>query len=151
MQVTTTSFAAGAAIPSAFTGDGRDDSPAIAWSGAPASTRAYALICDDPDAPAGLWTHWVVYDLPATVHALEAAQPRTPELPGGGRQGTNTWGRVGWNGPLPPSGKPHRYFFRVYALAAPLGLPEGASPAQVKLAMRDKVLAEGDLMGTYQR
>lgn len=151
MQITTSSFTAGEPLPAALTADGEDRSPALAWSGAPAATRAYALICEDPDAPAGLWTHWAAYDIPAAVQALEAGQPRTPQLPCGGRQGLNTWGRLGWNGPSPPPGKPHRYFFRIYALSAPLGLESGVPVAILKQAMRDKVIAEGAVMGTYRR
>lgn len=151
MQLTTSAFTPGGAIPGTFTADGKDQSPDLAWSLEPAGTRAFALIVDDPDAPAGLWTHWVVYDLPAEIRALEAGQPRTPTLPAGGRQGGNTWGRLGWNGPSPPPGKPHRYFFRIFALGAPLGLEPGASPSLVRAAMKDKVLAEGTLVGTYGR
>lgn len=151
MQLTTTAFPLGGTLPLVHTADGPDVSPALAWSGAPAGTRAFALIMDDPDAPVGLWTHWVVFDLPGDATRLEASQPRTATLPGGGRQGRNTWGNLGWNGPSPPPGKAHRYFFRIYALGAPLGLPPGATVAQVKAAMQDKVLAEGTLMGTYGR
>jgi hypothetical protein len=151
MQITTSSFPAGGAIPAAFTADGQDRSPALAWSGAPAATKAFALVCEDPDAPGGLWIHWVAYDLPASVQSLDAGQPRGGGLPCGGRQGANSWGRTGWNGPSPPPGRPHRYVFRIYALSAPLGLGGGASAAQVRQAMRDKVLAEGSLTGTYGR
>lgn len=151
MQLTTTAFTPGGTIPALFTADGQDQSPALAWSGAPAGTRAFALIMDDPDAPVGLWTHWVVLDLPASATGLEQGQPRSAALPGGAKQGSNSWGRLGWNGPSPPPGKPHRYFFRIYALSGPLGLEAGATAAKVKEAMKGKVLAEGSVMGTYGR
>lgn len=151
MQITSADFQAGAAIPEAHTADGADQSPALAWSGAPEGTQAFALIMDDPDAPAGVWTHWVVYDLPGAARGLDADQPRTANLPGGGRQGRNTWGRLGWNGPSPPRGLPHHYRFHLYALARPLGLDPGAGPAKVQQAMAGLVLAEATLLGTYGR
>jgi len=151
MQFATTAFADGAAIPAACTGDGADRSPALSWSGAPSGTRAFAILVDDPDAPVGLWTHWVLYDLGGDSVGLDAGQARTPALPGGARQGSNSWGNLGWNGPAPPPGKPHRYFFRIYALAAPLGLEPGATAAQVQTAMKGRILAEGKFMGTYRR
>lgn len=151
MQLTTSAFTPGGTIPALFTADGADQSPALAWSGAPAGTQAYALIMDDPDAPVGLWVHWVVLDLPASAHRLEQGQPRAASLPGGGRQGSNSWGRLGWNGPSPPPGKPHRYFFRIYALNAPLGLDAGVTAAKVREAMKGRILAEGSVMGTYGR
>jgi Raf kinase inhibitor-like YbhB/YbcL family protein len=106
---------------------------------------------DDPDAPGGLWVHWVVFDLPGTVSGLEGGVPRTATLANGGRQGSNTWGRLGWNGPAPPPGKPHRYVFRLFALSAPLGLQAGADAHGVKAAMKGKVLAETTLAASYGR
>ena len=102
---------------------------------------------DDPDAPVGLWVHWVVYDLPGASHGLAPNQPRSADLAGGARQGRNSWSRLGWNGPDPPPGKVHRYFFKLYALNAPLGLEAGASAQKVEAAMKGKVLAEASLMG----
>jgi len=151
MQLTSPDLAPGAAIPKAFTADGADRSPALAWQGAPEGTRSFALIVDDPDAPAGLWVHWVVYDLPAAATGLAQGQARADTLAGGGRQGRNSWARVGWNGPSPPPGRPHRYFFKLYALGGSLGLEPGASAQAVTAAMRGRILAEASLMGTYGR
>lgn len=151
MRITTLDFPMGGTIPRRFTADGADTSPALAIQGAPEGTRAFALIVDDPDAPVGLWVHWVVYDLPAGIDGLAQNQPRTAALEGGARQGKNSWGRLGWNGPDPPAGKPHRYYFRLYALDAPLGLEAGASAQRVEAAMKGKVLAKAELMGTYGR
>ncbi|WP_243294271.1 YbhB/YbcL family Raf kinase inhibitor-like protein [Geothrix mesophila] len=151
MELRISAFPNGGTIPRAHTADGADRSPALQWDEPPAGTVAFALIVDDPDAPAGTWVHWVLYDLPGTARSLAEDQPRTADLPGSAHQGKNSWGRLGWNGPSPPPGKPHRYFFRLLALSAPLGLPAGASRAQVDAAMKGKVLAEGTWMGTYGR
>jgi hypothetical protein len=150
MQLHTTAFSEGKPIPLRFTSDGPDLSPALEWSGAPSDTRAYALIMDDPDAPSGTWVHWVIYDLPASLASLPEGLPRSGDLPRGGRQGKNSWPRLGYNGPAPPPGKAHRYIFHLYALSAPLGLPAGATRSEVERAMKGKVLAEADVMGTYR-
>src|SRR5262245_38071431 len=109
LELTSTSFKEGEPIPARFTCDDADVSPALKWSGVPASAKSLALICDDPDAPAGTWVHWVLYDLPATVNDLPEAMPSSESTPQGARQGTNDFGRVGYNGPCPPPGKAHRY------------------------------------------
>jgi len=152
MQVTSTAFQEGQAIPKKYTGDGDDVSPPLQWSGAPAGTKAFALICDDPDAPrAEPWVHWVLYDLPGDVHELPEAVPTSGSSPRGGAQGRNDFGNPGYGGPAPPRGKPHRYYFKIYALDAPLGLKAGATKNQVEQAMKGHLLAEGQLMGTYKR
>lgn len=151
MQLVSPDLAPGAAIAKAFTADGADLSPALAWKGAPEGTRTFALIVDDPDAPVGLWVHWVVFDLPVTVTGLAQGQARAGNLSNGGRQGRNSWSRLGWNGPSPPPGRPHRYFFKLYALSGALGLEPGASAQAVNAAMEGKILAETSLMGTYSR
>lgn len=151
MELHIPAFAHGSTIPRAHTADGTDRSPGLQWGEPPPGTQAFALIVDDPDAPVGTWTHWILYDLPARVRSLPEDQPRRPDLPGGVHQGRNSWGRLGWNGPSPPPGRPHRYFFRLTALSAPLGLPAGATRDQVEAALRGKVLAEAVWMGTYGR
>ena len=151
MKLTSPDFAPGTVSPRTFTADGADLSPALAWQGAPDGTRAFALVVDDPDAPAGLWVHWVVYDLPGSAAGLAQNQPRTATLADGARQGRNSWSRLGWNGPSPPPGRPHRYYFKLYALDGPLGLEPGATAAKVEAAMKGRVLAEASLMGTYGR
>ncbi len=138
-------FGYGETIPKRYTCDGEDISPPLTWGQAPEGTRAWVLIMDDPDAPMGTWVHWVLYDLPAETTGLpEGTQ-------GVGTQGRNSWGRLGYGGPCPPPGKPHRYFFRLYALDAPLGLPPGATKAQVERAMQGHILARGEWMGRYGR
>lgn len=151
MKLTSPDITHGSPIPRTFTADGADLSPTLAWQGAPDGTKAFALVVDDPDAPVGLWVHWVVYDLPAGTAGLSQNQPRTATLAGGARQGRNSWSRLGWNGPSPPPGPPHRYFFKLYALDGQLGLEPGASAAKVEAAMKGRVLAEAGLMGTYGR
>ena len=146
-------FAAGAGIPSKHTCDGADVSPALSWSGAPAGTVAFALIADDPDAPAGTWVHWVLFNIPGSATSLPEGVAKTdqPADLGGALQGRNDFRRVGYGGPCPPPGKPHRYFFKLYALGAALPLKAGATKQDVERAMRGHVLAETSLMGTYAR
>jgi Raf kinase inhibitor-like YbhB/YbcL family protein len=140
----------GSPLPARFGEDGGDTSPEVRWSGAPADTKAFAITVEDPDAPAGTWIHWVAYDLPVS-QGLDENRPRSADLPGGGRQGLNSWGRLGWNGPAPPPGKVHHYVFTVYALSAPTGLAAGATLEALRRAMKGKVLAEGRWTGTYKR
>ena len=149
-ELTSPAFAAGEPIPPRYTCDGDDVSPPLAWSDPPPGTQSLALICDDPDAPVGTWVHWVLYDLPADARELPEAVPADAELPGGGRQGNNSWPRLGYGGPCPPSGS-HRYFFKLYALDTVLDLDAGASKKQVLGAMEGHVLAEAELMGVYSR
>jgi Raf kinase inhibitor-like YbhB/YbcL family protein len=144
------SFSNGAAIPKKFACDS-DVSPALRWSDPQAGTQSLALIADDPDAPAGTWVHWVVYDLPPTLRQLPEDMPKQATIPGGGTQGTNDFGRIGYGGPCPPPGKPHRYFFKLSALDKKLDLKSGATKQQVESAMRAHILAQAELMGTYQR
>jgi Raf kinase inhibitor-like YbhB/YbcL family protein len=142
-------FANGGTIPRRHTCDGEDRSPPLAWQGVPPGAVTLALVLDDPDAPAGTWVHWVVFDMPATEAGLveEASAGR---LPKGARQGKNSWGRLTYGGPCPPSGT-HRYFFKLYALDASLGLSPGATAADLVEAMKGHVLAEAVLMGRYAR
>ena len=151
VTVTSTSFQSGGEIARKFTCDGEDLSPQISWNGAPAGTQAFVLIADDPDAPAGTWTHWVVYDVPASSTSLNEGLPKLEQLPDGSKQGRNDFRKVGYNGPCPPAGKPHRYFFKVYALNRKLNIKAGAARSEVEKAMSGHVQAEGEYMGTYQR
>jgi Raf kinase inhibitor-like YbhB/YbcL family protein len=142
-------------IPKVHTGDGEDSSPALRWMKVPPGTKSFALVMDDPDAPDGTWVHWVLYDLPATLTELPPGVPKTEEGPAGSKHGA-CWGvdsfeRVGYYGPLPPPGKTHRYFFKLYALDKVLGLKARAAAAQVLAAFSGHVLAEATLMGTYRR
>lgn len=144
-------FKPGQTIPARFTCVGEDRSPGLAWSGSPEETRSFAMICDDPDAPVGLWVHWVLYNIPAGVSELPEGMGKEASIPAGALEGQNSWGKGGYNGPCPPPGKPHRYFFKLYALDAPLSLLAGATKAQVEAAMKGHVLAQVELMGTFGR
>jgi Raf kinase inhibitor-like YbhB/YbcL family protein len=151
LRLTSSDFAHGERIPARHTCEGEDLSPALTWTGVPVETRSFALICDDPDAPRGTWLHWTLYHLPAEAVELGAGVPPRPELPSGARQGANDFGNVGYGGPCPPPGKPHRYFFRLHALDVALNLPPGVRRPDLEAAMDGHVLAVGTLMGTYER
>lgn len=151
MQISTKSFSAGGEIPKRYTCDEADVSPQLSWSGTPPGSQSLALLADDPDAPGGTFTHWVLYDLPASTPELAEEVRKIDQLPGGGSQGRNDFGKVGYGGPCPPPGKPHRYFFRVFALDKTLGLKPGASRQEVESAMKGHVLAQGEVMGRYGR
>ncbi|HET8925199.1 MAG TPA: YbhB/YbcL family Raf kinase inhibitor-like protein [Candidatus Acidoferrum sp.] len=151
LRITTPAFSAGGDIPKKFTCDGPDVSPKLAWNGAPEKTQAFALIVDDPDAPAGTWVHWVLFDLSANARELAEGVPKQEEAPGGAKQGRNDFGKIGYGGPCPPPGNPHRYFFKLYALEANLGLKAGATKAEVERAMKGHVLAQAELIGRYGR
>jgi Raf kinase inhibitor-like YbhB/YbcL family protein len=126
-------------------------SPVLQWSNVPPAAKSLALICDDPDAPMGVWVHWVIYDLPPSTAGLSEDAPKSPELASGARQGVNDFTRLGYGGPAPPPGRPHRYFFKLYALDLKPGLKPGLTKKELLKAMEGHVLAEGQLMGTYQR
>jgi len=141
-------FLEGAPIPSTYTCNGDDISPPIAWSGAPNDTNTFALIMDDPDAPVGTWVHWVLFNLPGDATTLVVRFPADAVLTDGTQQGTNSWGKIGYGGPCPPSGV-HRYFFKLYALDTSLALDESATKEDVLAAMEGHILMETELMGTY--
>jgi Raf kinase inhibitor-like YbhB/YbcL family protein len=151
MRLTTTAFQPGGDIPSVHTCDSSDVSPALAWADAPDATQSFALIVDDPDAPAGDWVHWVVFNLPATTRALPGGLAPGAKLISGGRQGRNDFGRVAYGGPCPPPGPAHHYHFKLYALDTIVDLPSGASKADLQEAMQDHVLAQAELIGRYRR
>ena len=157
LVVTSPAFTEGQPVPKEYTGEGADRSPPLSWSGAPAQTKEFALLVSDPDAPAGTWYHWVLYNLPATVTSLPEGLPRQAVLtePVKARHGLNSWssGNVGYRGPMPPPGHGrHRYYFTVYALDAHLELaPNLATPQAFQKALTGHVLAEGQLLGTYER
>ncbi len=143
-KITSTAFSEGKEIPKRFTCDGENVSPPLAWTGAPAGTKAFALILDDPDAPSGLFTHWIVLNLPASDHSLpEGVKPAA-------NQGTNDFGKPGYGGPCPPRGT-HRYFFHLYALKGELSGLKSPNRKQIDAALKGHVIAEARLMGTYQR
>ena len=149
--IKSTAFTNGGEIPRKYTCSGSDISPPLSWSGAPANAHALALIADDPDAPAGTWTHWILWNLPAQSDGLAEGVPAKDVLDNGARQGRNDFNRIGYGGPCPPPGRPHRYFFRLYALAAPLELKPGASRSELEAAMKPHVLAQAECMGMFKR
>jgi hypothetical protein len=151
IQITSTAFTDSQPIPAKYTCDGDDVSPPLQWTNAPANTKSFALIADDPDAPMGTWVHWVVYDLPPNTSALPENVAKTPTLAGGAKQGANDFRRIGYGGPCPPPGKPHRYFFKIYALDTVLNLKPGLTKKELLKVTNGHVLAEGQLMCTYQR
>jgi Raf kinase inhibitor-like YbhB/YbcL family protein len=151
MQLTSSAFADGDKIPKQYTGDGKDASPPLKWSGAPSGTKSLALICDDPDAPRGTWVHWVLYNLPPEITELPEGMLDPKAVLGSALQGTNDFRKTGYGGPAPPPGKPHRYFFKIYALDTVLDLKAGASKKELESVMRGHILGQGQLMGTYGR
>ena len=148
LDVKSPAFAREGSIPAKYTADGADVSPALTWSAGPAGTVSYALVSDDPDAPGGTWVHWVAWNL-APGGLPENVRPDA-QIPGGGVQGRNSFGRQGYGGPSPPSGT-HRYYFKVYALDRKLDLGPDADKAKLLDAMRGHVLAQGETMGRYSR
>jgi len=146
----TTAFQEGEFIPKEFTCDGQDTSPALSWTDPPAGTKSIAVIVDDPDAPAGTWVHWVLYDLPGEARKLEEGVAKDRQLPSGARQGRNDFGKIGYNGPCPPKGGPHRYFFKLYALDRKTSLKAGANKAELERAMKGHILAEAQVVGLFQ-
>src|SRR5437867_735678 len=151
IQLTSTAFNEGASIPAKHTCDDQNVSPPLKWSGVPAEAKTLLLIADDPDAPRGTWTHWVLYDLPANTSELPEGTGKPQNIPGGAKQGLNDFKQLGYGGPCPPHGKLHRYFFKLYALDGQLRLKPGATRKEVEQAMQKHILAQGQLMGTYKR
>ncbi len=151
MQMHIPAFMEGGPIPKVHTADGTDYSPEMEWSGVPPGTKSFVIICDDPDAPHGTWVHWVMFNIPADVHHLNHGIRSERSLPNGTKQGINDFQKIGYGGPAPPPGKPHRYFFKLYALDIMLDLTEGATKAHVETAMKGHILAETKVMGKYSR
>jgi Raf kinase inhibitor-like YbhB/YbcL family protein len=150
-EIKSSAFDPGQPIPKKYTCEGVDVSVTLAWTDPPVGTKSLALIADDPDAPMGTWVHWVVYDLPAEARGLPDGVPKQETLRDGTKQGLNDFGRVGYGGPCPPPGKPHRYFFKLYALDKKIGLPPRATKPQLLDAMKKHILVEAQVMGTYKR
>jgi Raf kinase inhibitor-like YbhB/YbcL family protein len=151
MALSSSSIAPGAAITDDFACTGADRSPELVWSGAPKSAVTFAMIVEDPDAPNGTFTHWVAYNIPASRTSLPSGVPRTAEIPGGGTNGMNSFGNIGYNGPCPPPGKIHHYRFHLFALNSALSVGEQADAAAVEAAIAGHVVAEAELIGTFKR
>ena len=155
LTIASTAFPANGAIPAAYTCEGDDRSPPLAWSGAPPGTRSFALVVDDPDAPDPAaprmtWVHWVLFNIPADVSELAENVPPDKKLANGARHGMNDFRKYGYGGPCPPSGT-HRYYFKVFALDTDLALEPGITKADLEKAMKGHILAQGQLMGKYKR
>ncbi len=151
LTVQSSAFQEGADIPKQYTCEGADISPPLSWNEPPQNTKSFALIVDDPDAPVGTWVHWVAWDLPGSARQLPENIAKSAAMPGGGQQGTNDFKKTGYGGPCPPPGKAHRYFFKLYALDSTLNLKPGASKKDLEQAIKGHILAQGQLMGKYQR
>jgi Raf kinase inhibitor-like YbhB/YbcL family protein len=152
LKLTSSAFTEGGEIPSEYTCEGKDISPPLTWSGARSDTRSFALIVDDPDAPDPAapkmtWVHWVLYNIPASASSLAEG---VRDLPPGTLQGLNDWKRTGYGGPCPPIGR-HRYFHKLYALDAMLPNLGQVAKAKLEAAMRPHVIAQAELVGTYQK
>jgi Raf kinase inhibitor-like YbhB/YbcL family protein len=151
LSLSSPAFDDSADIPVEYTGLGRNVSPELRWTGASDSVGSYALICEDPDAPGGAFTHWVIYDIPAQSPGLAGGAPRVESLPNGTLQGRNDFGSIGYRGPEPPPGSRHRYFFRLYALDTALKVGPGLTAAELRREMAGHELGSGQLMGRFQR
>ncbi len=151
LSITSTAFKEGGKIPDRYTCQGQDISPPLTWSKPPEGTQSFALIMDDPDAPGGVFTHWVIFNIPSDSRGLPEAVPTQDKLPSGAVQGKNDFSRIGYSGPCPPPGRAHQYKFTLYALDQPSDLKAGVSKKQILNAMQGHVLAQCQLMGVYQR
>ena len=150
-ELACSAFKEGELIPKKHTCEGEDLSPPLRWNHPPAGTRSFALIADDPDAPGRTWVHWVLYNIPLDLCGLAGGTPTEEILPNGAQQGLNDSQEIGYGGPCPPLGKPHRYYFKLYALDCELALKSRATKVQVVDAMKGHVLAEASLMGRFAR
>lgn len=151
IALTSLAFKEGDLIPKKHTCEGPDLSPQLRWTNAPKGTKSFALIADDPDAPVGTWVHWVIFNLPGDTTELPEGVPAQETLPNGAKQGLNDFRRVGYGGPCPPPGKPHRYYFKLYAVDVTPDLRPRATKAQVLEAMKGHILGEAQLMGRFGR
>ncbi|HKW86649.1 MAG TPA: YbhB/YbcL family Raf kinase inhibitor-like protein [Nitrospiraceae bacterium] len=151
IALTSLAFKEGDLIPKKYTCEGPDLSPQLRWTNAPKGTKSFALIADDPDAPVGTWVHWVIFNLPGETTELPEGVPAQETLPNGAKQGLNDFKRVGYGGPCPPPGKPHRYYFKLYAVDVTLDLRPRATKAQVLEAIKGHILGEAQLMGRFGR
>ena len=151
IELSSIAFTEGATIPTKYTCDAEDVSPPLRWSGVPEGAKSIALIADDPDAPRGTWVHWVLFRIPPDATELAEGVPAQDELADGARHGVTDFGQRQYGGPCPPPGSPHRYLFKLYALDTQVELESGATKKDLEQAMRGHILAQGQLMGRYQR
>jgi Raf kinase inhibitor-like YbhB/YbcL family protein len=151
VEITSEAFVQGTRIPDEYTCKGANISPPLSFGAFPAGTQSVVVLCDDPDAPSGLFTHWILYNIPKNTDMIRKGVPKKPVLPDGSRHGTNSYGRMEYSGPCPPPGKSHHYHFEVYALDALLALRAMVSRKEIGHAMENRVLGKGSLMGIFSR
>jgi len=151
MELKSKAFKNNEYIPKKYSCLGEDISPELEWKDAPQNTVTFVLICDDPDAPVGVWDHWVIYNIPANKNKLEEGIPKIGKLSDGSLQGKNSWGKIGYGGPCPPPGPPHRYIFKLYALDTTLQLKPGATKTEILDAIKGHILATAQLTGLFKR
>ena len=150
IKITSSAFEEGGMIPKQYTCDGANISPSLAWTSVPEGTKSFALICDDPDAPMGVWVHWVIFNLPVNINELPESIPSQKTLENGAKQGTNDFRKIGYDGSCPSSGT-HRYYFNLYALDTEIDLDAGATKEDLLKMMEGHILSKGQLMGRYKR
>jgi Raf kinase inhibitor-like YbhB/YbcL family protein len=151
LSISSPSFPNGGDIPKKFTCDGADVSPQLSWTEPPAGTKTFALLVDDPDAPAGNWNHWAMWNLPASARSLTEGVGKLRRLPDGSEQGLNDFRKVGYNGPCPPANKTHHYHFQLFALDTKMSLNADAGKPELQAAMKGHILAQAEWMGTFHR
>jgi len=151
LTLSSPSFSNGGDIAKKFTCDGADLSPQLSWTDPPAATKSFALLVDDPDAPVGNWNHWTLWNLPSSASGLPEGVSKEARLPDGSQQGLNDFRKTGYNGPCPPPGKPHRYYFKLFALDAKLDLKAGAGKRELDAVIKGHILAQAEWMGRFGR
>ncbi|HLV85604.1 MAG TPA: YbhB/YbcL family Raf kinase inhibitor-like protein [Candidatus Sulfotelmatobacter sp.] len=151
LTISSASFPSGGTIAKKYTCDGPDVSPQLSWTDPPPGTQTFALLADDPDAPGGNWNHWTIWNLPAGSRSLPEGASKEEHLTDGSQQGKNDFPKIGYNGPCPPPGSPHRYYFKLFALDIKLNLKPGAGKKELEAAMQGHILAHAEWMGRYGR
>ena len=151
LTLSSPSFSNGGDIAKKFTCEGADLSPQMSWTDPPAGTKSFALLVDDPDAPVGNWNHWALWNLPPSARGLSEGMSKEARLPDGSQQGLNDFRKTGYNGPCPPAGKPHRYYFKLFALDAKLDLKAGSGKPELEAAIKGHILAQAESMGRFGR
>jgi Raf kinase inhibitor-like YbhB/YbcL family protein len=151
LNIKSVAFSEGELMDAKYTCKGKDVSPSLSWDAVPEGTQSFALICDDPDAPFMTWVHWVIYDIPASVTELAEGLSKENTLSNGAKQGKNDFRKIGYGGPCPPPGGPHRYFFKLYALDTVLNLEPGMAKKSLLKAMEGHILEEAQLIGKFKR
>lgn len=151
LNIKSSAFNEGDLMDAKYTCKGTDISPSLSWGDVPEGTKSFALICDDPDAPFMTWVHWVIYDIPANVTELSESLPKENALSNGAKQGRNDFRKIGYGGPCPPPGGPHRYFFKLYALDTMLNLEPGLTKKALLKKMEGHILEEAQIIGKFKR